>query len=38
MDTNRFRRAIGTLDKIRKGQINLRNTQEGSHRGYFRGV
>jgi len=30
MDSERFRKSIGNLDKIRKGQIDLRNTQEGS--------
>jgi hypothetical protein len=30
MDTKRFRKAIGTLDKIRKGEIDLGNTQEGA--------
>jgi len=30
MDTKGFRKAIGTLDKIRKGEIDLGNTQEGA--------
>jgi ureidoacrylate peracid hydrolase len=36
MDTERFKKSIGNLDKIRKGEINLHNFSEEQLDGFFK--
>ena len=35
MDSERFRKAMDVLDKVRKGQIDLKNTQEDAIKGFL---
>jgi hypothetical protein len=35
MDSEQFRKSIETLDKIRKGEIDLRNAQEEAIRAFL---
>jgi hypothetical protein len=35
IDSEHFRKSIGTLDKVRKGQVDLRNAQEGAIKAFL---
>jgi ureidoacrylate peracid hydrolase len=35
MDSEHFRKSIGTLDRIRKGEIDLRNAQEEAIKAFL---
>jgi ureidoacrylate peracid hydrolase len=35
MDSEHFRKSIGTLDKVRKGQVDFRNAQEEAIKAFL---